>query len=128
MIKELKLAYQIQKIVVSVIKMLIEKFLFPKAFFAISTPPFMTIYENFMLFLIAKYIIFRVKSAFSRKLVVFSFQKWCQILQKHTRSISVQREKEKHVLNISLNYGFDIYEYNKYKSNKFPNYYVYLIH
>lgn len=61
----MKLTYLIQKIGVSVVKMLIEKFFFAEAFLAISTLPFIPVYVNFMLFLIPKYIILRVKSALS---------------------------------------------------------------
>lgn len=55
--------YSIEKIVVSMVKMLIKKFLCTEAFLTVSTSPFIYIHMNLMLFLISEHVIVGMKSA-----------------------------------------------------------------
>lgn len=52
--KEPGSTYNIQKIVVSVVKMLIKKFFSTEAFLTVSTPPFIYIHMNLVQFLISE--------------------------------------------------------------------------
>ncbi len=80
--KEPGSTYNIQQIVVSVVKMLIKKFFSTEAFLTVSTSPFIYIHMNLVLFLISEQIIVVMKSTLTQNLKVFSFHKWHQILHK----------------------------------------------
>lgn len=80
--KEPESTYNVQKIVVSVVKMLIKEFFSTEAFFTVSTPPFIYIHMNLVFLLISKHIIVAMKSTFSWKFIFFSFHEWHQMLDK----------------------------------------------
>lgn len=67
--------YNIQKIAVSVVKMLIEKFFSTKAFTTVSTLPMIYIKMNLVLFLISEEIIVRMKPTLGGNLIIFFLHK-----------------------------------------------------
>lgn len=78
---ELGFTYNIQKVVVSVVKMLIEILLGTEGFLTVSTFPFINVHVNLVLFLISEHIIFRMKPTSARNPVLFLLHKRHQILQ-----------------------------------------------
>lgn len=63
--KETESTYNIQEIIVSAVKMLIEKFLCLEDFLTVSAAPFIYVHRDLMLLLISKEVIFRMESTVS---------------------------------------------------------------
>lgn len=85
--------YDIKKIVVSAVKMLIKKLFSTETFPTISTPPFIYIHMNLVLLLIPKHIIVLMKPTLIRNLKSFLLYKRHQILFKkkvisHTNNLN----------------------------------------
>lgn len=86
------MTYHVQQIVVPIVKMLIEIFLFIETFFAVSTLPFIYIQTNLMLFLISVQVIIRMQPTPPGKLIPFFVYKWHQILQQSMKVIVINVE------------------------------------
>lgn len=72
--------YNIKKIVVSVVKMLIKKLFSAEAFLTVSTLPLLHIHMNLVLLLISKDVVVRMKPTLVRNLIALLFHEWHQVL------------------------------------------------